>query len=370
MHIEKLSILNFKNIADATLEFSSRVNCFLGRNGMGKSNLLEAIYYLSFMRSFCNLPDSALIRHGEEMLLIQGNYLADAGSEEHITCGIVPGKRKTVKRNGKEYERISQHIGRIPLVVVAPQDSRIVTESGEERRRLIDMVISQSDKSYLSQLIRYNKALEQRNKMLRVGFRDTLLYDSIETQMSESAQYIHKARQEWVRDMSEIFTKYYRRIAASSEQSSIGYKSILNEHASLRDVLDANRSKDEVLGYTSKGIHRDDLEMGIDGYSMRRLGSQGQLKTFTIALRLGIFEFLKQTSAQTPILLLDDIFDKLDSDRVQRIMEVVSEPGVFGQIFITDTNRKHLDEILVQIGGDYRLLEVEHGKFTPIAGNI
>lgn len=370
MYIERISILNFKNIADATLEFSPRVNCFLGLNGMGKSNLLEAIYFLSFVRSFGQLPDSALIRHGQEMLMVQGVYQKQSRSMENISCGIVAGKRKTLKRNGKEYDKLSEHIGQFPIVVVSPQDSRIVSGSGEERRKLMDMVISQADKTYLSQLIRYNKSLEQRNKMLRVGFKDKLLYDSIESQMAQSADYIHAARTRWVeQEMKEAFERYYRRIASSDEVASIAYRSVLND-MSLTDVFEQCRAKDEVLGYTSRGIHRDDLEMGLDGYSMRRLGSQGQLKTFTIALRFAIFEYLKRHSGVTPLLLLDDIFDKLDADRVQKIMEVVSANDVFGQIFITDTNRKHLDEILVQIGGDYRLLEVDHGRFAPISESM
>lgn len=366
MYIERISILNFKNIADATLEFSPRVNCFLGLNGMGKSNLLEAIYFLSFVRSFGMLPDSALIRHGEDMLLVQGTYQKNSEIKESVSCGIVAGKGKTLKRNGKEYDRLSEHIGQFPIVVVSPQDSKIVSGSAEERRKLMDMVISQADKTYLSQLIRYTKSLEQRNKMLRVGFKDKLLYDSIESQMAEAADYIHKARTIWVKEeMSESFKRYYKQIASSNESASIAYKSILNEKP-LCEVLNENRAKDEVLGYTSKGLHRDDLEMGLDGYSMRRLGSQGQLKTFTIALRFAIFEYLKRFSGVTPILLLDDIFDKLDAERVKHIMEVVSENKVFGQIFITDTNRKHLDEILMQIGGDYRLMEVENGTFSSI----
>lgn len=365
MHLERIIILNFKNIAEATLEFSPRVNCFLGRNGMGKSNLLEAVNYLSFARSFSSLPDSALIRHGEEMMLVQGDYKRAAGGEEQISCGIVKGKRKVLKRNGKEYPRISEHIGAFPLVVVSPQDSFLISGTGEERRKLLDVVISQADKSYLGQLIRYNKALEQRNKMLRVGFKDKLLYDSIETQMSESASYIHSVRSEWVEKMSVIFSKYYSMIASSGERAAIRYKSILNEMTPT-EVFDMQRSKDEILGYTSRGIHRDDLEMRLDDYDMRKLGSQGQLKTFTIALRFAIFEFLKNSSGITPMLLLDDIFDKLDADRVQRIMEIVSQKEVFGQIFITDTNRKHLDEILSHIGGDYRLIKVENGNFFPI----
>lgn len=365
MYLDRINILNFKNIADATLNFSPRVNCFLGLNGMGKSNLLEAIYYLSFSRSFSGVSDSALIRHNEEMMLIQGHYQTTLGSEENISCGIVKGKRKTLKRNGKEYGKLSEHIGQFPAVIVSPQDNNLITGTGEERRKLIDMVISQSDKTYLSLLIRYNKALEQRNKMLRIGFRDKLLYESIEAQMSETATLIHKTRSEWVLHISPIFTKYYSRIASTGEIASIAYKSILNNQ-STKEVFEQYRAKDEVLGFTSQGIHRDDLEMKLGDYNIRRLGSQGQLKTYTIALRFAIFESLKEKSPTTPLLLLDDIFDKLDADRVERIMEIVSQQGTFGQIFITDTNRKHLDEILQQIGSEHKLISVTNGRFLPI----
>lgn len=368
MYLDKITILNFKNITEATLEFSPRVNCFLGLNGMGKSNLLEAIHYLSFTRSFSSLSDSALIQHGKDMMLVQGHYTMSSGVEENISCGAVKGKRKVLKRNGKEYSKLSEHIGQFPLVVVAPQDSFLISGTGEERRKLLDVVISQSDKTYLSQLIRYNKALEQRNKMLRIGFRDKLLYDSIEAQMEDAANAIHQTRNHWVSMISPIFAKYYTLIAATGEIAGIDYKSILNT-SSMKDVFESRRTKDEALGYTSQGIHRDDLEMTLGDYGIRRLGSQGQIKTYTIALRFAIFEFLKQQSTATPLLLLDDIFDKLDADRVSRIMEVVSHKDVFGQIFITDTNRKHLDEILKHIGSDYKLLNVENGCFTPLTND-
>lgn len=368
MYLDKITILNFKNITEATLEFSPRVNCFLGLNGMGKSNLLEAIHYLSFARSFSSLSDSALIQHSKDMMLVQGHYTMNSGVEENISCGAVKGKRKVLKRNGKEYGKLSEHIGQFPLVVVAPQDSFLISGTGEERRKLLDVVISQSDKTYLSQLIRYNKALEQRNKMLRIGFRDKLLYDSIEAQMEDAANAIHQTRNHWVSMISPIFAKYYTLIAATGEIAGIDYKSILNT-SSMKDVFESRRTKDETLGYTSQGIHRDDLEMTLGDYGIRRLGSQGQIKTYTIALRFAIFEFLKQQSTATPLLLLDDIFDKLDADRVSRIMEVVSHKNVFGQIFITDTNRKHLDKILKHIGGDYKLLNVENGCFTPLTND-
>lgn len=370
MTIENISIIDFKNIGDERLELSAEINCFVGDNGAGKTNILDAVHYLALARSMQTLADSQVVRHGKEAFIIEGKFRSDSSRHEQVVCSYSRRTGKTLKRNGKEYDKLSEHIGQFPIVVVSPQDSRIVSGSGEERRKLMDMVISQADKTYLSQLIRYNKSLEQRNKMLRVGFKDKLLYDSIESQMAQSADYIHAARTRWVeQEMKEAFERYYRRIASSDEVASIAYRSVLND-MSLTDVFEQCRAKDEVLGYTSRGIHRDDLEMGLDGYSMRRLGSQGQLKTFTIALRFAIFEYLKRHSGVTPLLLLDDIFDKLDADRVQKIMEVVSANDVFGQIFITDTNRKHLDEILVQIGGDYRLLEVDHGRFAPISESM
>lgn len=365
MTLERISILNFKNIAEANLSFSPGVNCLLGRNGMGKSNLLEAIHLLSFARPFTSLPESALLRHGTDMLLAKGNYRMDSGSEEEISCGIVRGKGKTLKLNGKEYQRISKHIGRFPLVTVAPQDSMLVSGSGEERRKLMDMVISQSDQSYLSTLIRYNRGLESRNRMLRAGVRDALLYESVEAGMEEAAADIHATRARWSREISPVFADYYSRIAGGGEKASIAYRSVLNDET-LREVFARRRGKDTALGYTSAGTHRDDIEMHLDDYSMRRLGSQGQVKTFTIALRFAIFDYLRRTGGETPLLLLDDIFDKLDAERVARIMKIVSSENGFGQIFITDTNRKHLDEIIAQIDGDKSLFEVEEGKYNKI----
>ncbi|MCM1291285.1 MAG: DNA replication and repair protein RecF [Prevotella sp.] len=365
MILKSIDILNFKNIAEATLEFSDGVNCLLGMNGMGKSNLLEAIHFLSFSRPISSMPESALIRHGEDSLLVKGDYLLDSGSEEHIACGILRGKGKTLKRNGKEYDKISRHIGKFPLVTVSPQDSMIVTGNGEERRKLMNMVISQGDGGYLSHLITYNRALESRNRMLRAGVKDAILYESVETTMEISAVEIHAVRSHWVKEISNVFAHYYSSVAGSMETASLKYNSVMN-HETLREALMRKRGKDTALGYTTVGPHRDDLEMSLGNYSMRRLGSQGQVKTFTIALRLAIFDYLKRIKNVTPLLLLDDIFDKLDADRVARIMRLVSDSESFGQIFITDTNRKHLDEILAEIAGNKLLLEVSNGRFTEL----
>ncbi|MBD5201139.1 MAG: DNA replication and repair protein RecF [Bacteroidales bacterium] len=364
MILRNIEILDFKNIREARIDFSEGVNCLLGMNGMGKSNLLEAIHFLSFARPFSSMPESALIRHGAESLLVKGEYLMDAGGVENISCGIARGKGKTLRRQGKEYEKISQHIGRFPLVTVSPQDSSLVTGNGEERRRLMNMVISQADGAYLSHLIAYNRALESRNRMLRAGVRDDILYESVESAMETAANAIHSTRSEWVRELSPVFASFYGDIAGNDERASLKYNSVLNTET-LREALLRKRGKDTALGYTSVGPHRDDLEMSLGHYSMRRLGSQGQIKTYTIALRLAIFEFLRKRRGLTPLLLLDDIFDKLDADRVAHIMRLVSASDSFGQIFITDTNRKHLDEIISEINGTPLLLSVENGHFTP-----
>lgn len=367
MILRDIEILNFKNIADARLEFSAGVNCLLGRNGMGKSNLLEAIHFLCLARGMSSMPEVAYIRHGEELMSIRGDFSMDSGTEEQISCGLVRGKGKTLKRNGKTYDRISQHIGSFPAVCVIPRDSELVSGSGEERRKLMDMVISQADAAYLNQLIRYNRSLESRNRMLRAGVRDNLLYESVEQQMIDSAAAIHTIRGEWVKEIAPAVSSYYSQIATTGEEATLSYRSILND-TNMADVLARSRGKDVALGYTSQGVHRDDLNTGLDGRSMRRLGSQGQIKTFTLALRLAIYDYLRVRGGVTPLLLLDDIFDKLDAGRVRCIMDMVSrdETKGFGQIFITDTNREHLDDILHSIGGDKKLIEVTDGQFREL----
>ncbi len=363
MRLLTLDIVNFKNIEEASLEFSPGVNCLLGMNGMGKSNLLEAIHFLCLARPMHSMPESALPRHGQEMLMVKGRFEMDAGSLENVSCGIVKGKGKSLKCNDKEYQRLSEHIGRFPVVTVTPADHALVSGAADERRKLVDMVISQADKSYLAQLIRYNRSLESRNRMLRAGLTDPLLFESVESSMEEAANAIHATRRQWVADILPDFKARYSEISGDAETAGIRYSSALND-TGFRELLDRTRQKDAALGYTSKGIHRDDLLTGLGDYSMRRLGSQGQVKTFTIALRLAIFAYLRKMSGITPILLLDDIFDKLDSSRVGRIMEMVSGGEGFGQIFITDTNREHLDEILGNIRGESRLFTVEQGRFS------
>ena len=366
MTLNSITILNYKNIAEARLEFSPKLNCLIGNNGQGKTNVLDAIYYLSMCRSYASTSDnSAVIRHGEPFMMLQGSYIRQDKPLE-ISIALQRGKRKIVRHDGKEYQRLSQHIGLLPVVMVSPMDWDLVRGSGDERRRFMDLIISQNDSQYLDALIRYNKAVEQRNAMIKKEMRDPLLYETVEQVMATQAALIHQRRSQWVEQFMPIFMHYYNTVAGDGETVSLHYKSHLND-GNMIDHLNATRERDMILGYTTRGIHRDDIELMLDGYPMRRTGSQGQCKTYTIALRLAQFDFVKANNPAVPILLLDDIFDKLDANRVERIVDVVSSDR-FGQIFITDTNRTHLDEIVARHGGGHCLMHVENGAITAIQG--
>lgn len=357
MILNSLSILNFKNIADASLSFSEKVNCFIGNNGMGKTNILDAIYYLSNCKSALSSTDVATVRFGEDAMLLQGTY-SRMGKKEVIACAIQSGKKK-VKRNGKEYKRLSEHIGLFPLVLVSPQDWNMIVGGSEERRRLIDRIISQGNRQYLDALIRYNKSMEQRNSMLKQGYSDPILFESVDTFLIDAAEQIHSGRKEWIEKFTPVFMEFYDAIGGAGEKVKLGYNSELN-NKDMRDILSENFHKDRALGFTSQGVHRDDIELMLGDAMMRKIGSQGQCKTYTIALRLAQFKFLKDISGLTPILLLDDIFDKLDSSRVSNIMKIVSDK-TFGQIFISDTNRQHINETIEAIGSDYKIFTVSNG---------
>lgn len=366
MILNTATIVNYKNIAEARLEFSPKLNCLIGNNGQGKTNVLDAIYYLSMCRSYASTADnSAVIRHGEPYMMIQGNYMRNETPLE-VSVALQRGKRKVVRRDGKEYQRLSQHIGLLPVVMVSPIDADLVRGSGEERRRFMDLIISQNDGEYLDALIRYNKAVEQRNAMIKREMRDPLLYETLEQAMALHAALIHLRRSQWVEKFQPIFMHYYSSVAGDEETVGMNYKSHLND-SGLLEHLAATRERDLILGYTTRGIHRDDLELTLGGYPMRYTGSQGQCKTYTIALRFAQFDFLKANNPTVPILLLDDIFDKLDANRVERIVDVVSSDR-FGQIFITDTNRTHLDEIVARHGGGHCLMSVNDGNVEVMKG--
>ena len=366
MILEKLSLINYKNIREATLDLSPKINCMIGRNGVGKTNILDAVYFLSFCHSASNPVDSMLIRHGEEFMLIEGSYKADNDYSSDdamvISCGLKKGAKKHFRRNKKEYRRLSEHIGMIPLVMISPSDAMLIEGGSEERRRLMDMVISQYDRAYMESVNRYNKALLQRNSMLKQEEEpDPEIISLWEEQMAMEGERIYERRRLFVSELTPIFQHYYECISGNREQVAIEYVSHC-QRGPLLEVIQRDRQKDRIMGFSLHGIHRDDLMFSLGGHPIKREGSQGQHKTFAIALKLAQFDFLKRTNGgNTPLLLLDDIFDKLDSSRVEQIVKLVAGEE-FGQIFITDTNREHLDQILEATSHDYKIFQVEGGE--------
>ena len=368
MQLNKLSIINYKNIVAATLDLSAKLNCFIGHNGEGKTNLLDAVYYLSFCRSAFNPKDSEVMRHDADYFVLEGDYTTDGGDKEQVYCGMKRGTKKHFKRNKKEYKRLSMHIGQVPLIFVSPADATLIDGGSEERRRLMDVVISQYDTPYIEDLNRYNKALQQRNKLLKQEEEpDSTLMELLEIQMAEYGEAIYKKRAAFVEELTPVFQRIYQTICENREQVSLEYVSHC-QRGSLLDVIRRDRAKDRIMGYSLHGIHKDDLVMKLGDYPIRREGSQGQNKTYVLALKLAQFDFLRRTSGNnTPLLLLDDIFDKLDSSRVEQIVRLVSGDD-FGQIFITDTNRDHLDKILQGSSFSYKIFSVEGGEIKEKEG--
>ncbi len=360
MILKRISILNYKNLEQVELAFSPKLNCFFGLNGMGKTNLLDAVYYLSFCKSAGNPTDSQNIRHDAEFAVIQGFYEADDGTPEEIYCGMKRKQKKQFKRNKKEYPRLSDHIGFLPLVMVSPADSALIAGGSDERRRFMDIVISQYDREYLDALIRYNKALLQRNTLLKSEVPvEEGLFDVWEEMMAQAGEKVFRRREAFIQEFIPIFQSFYSFISQDREQVGLAYKSHARD-ASLLEVLRESRPRDLLAGFSLHGVHKDELEMLLGDYPIRREGSQGQNKTYLVALKLAQFDFLKRAGSTQPLLLLDDIFDKLDASRVEQIIKLVAGDR-FGQIFITDTNREHLDRILHKVGSDFRMFRVEQG---------
>ena len=365
MHLKKLHLINFKNIETAQLVLSEGINCFVGNNGAGKTNMLDAVYYMSFCKSFFNPIDSQSIKHDNDFFVIQGGYELD-GQEEHIYCGLKKGQKKQFKRNKKEYEKLSNHIGLLPLVMISPQDESLIVEGSDLRRKYIDSVISQYDKSYLEYLISYNKVLAQRNAYLKgvnaLNAEVNNMLDIWDMQIISLGSKIARARQVFLSELKEVFHEVYNYISGSKEEVAFEYKSHLLKD-DFEEILKEARQKDVILGYSTKGIHRDDVEFKINGYPIKKIGSQGQKKTFLIALKLGQFKFLVQHKNTKPILMLDDIFDKLDSERGDRLIELVGGDA-FNQIFITDTQLNRILPILKRIEKESVVYAVNNGEFT------
>lgn len=359
MFLKRISLLNYKNFSEIDFELDSKINCFVGKNGIGKTNILDAIYHLANGKSYFNPLAVQNIKHGEDFFVVDGEFEKN-GRTEQILCSLKKGQKKILKRNGKVYEKFSDHIGFIPLVIISPADSDLIIEGSETRRKFIDTVISQLDSSYLQQLIQYQKIISQRNALLKffalnhVFENDTLsIYNE---QLNTLGEFIFEKRKKFLIDFIPIFNNYHREITNSAETVQLVYQSNLFEKDTLT-LLEENISKDRALHYTSVGVHKDDLSFEIDNYPIKKFGSQGQQKSFLIALKLAQFDFVKKQSGEKPVLLFDDIFDKLDEFRVSKIIEMVNKEE-FGQLFISDTHPERTENIVKTTLQSYKIFNL------------
>lgn len=358
MILDTLSIVNFKNIGEEQITLSRGINCFVGDNGAGKTNILDAVHYLSLARSMHTLTDSQSVRHQEDGFIVDGRFAHDDDRREQVVCAYSRRGGKTLKRNGKEYDKLSDHVGHFPIVVVSPADTSLISDSAEERRRYINRFISQIDRTYLAALIRYNAALQERNKLLKTSPTEEMLliYD---TMLAAAADVIFSSRKEIIERMLPLVASYYSLLAEEREQISIEYRSEL-QSVPLMELLLASRQKDFVNEHTTSGVHRDDILFGICGHPLRKYGSQGQQKSFLIALKLAEYTLLAEHCGERPILLLDDLFDKLDMRRVAQLLKLVGGKD-FGQILITDCNKHRLEYTLSEAQAEYQLFHITEG---------
>lgn len=361
MFLKKLSIIGFKNVEQSTLEFSSRVNCFVGDNGAGKTNIIDAIHYLSMCKSAQSMTDTQSIRHGGDFFLLDAEYRSAQDKRETVVCGFKRSTGKTVKRNSKDYERLADHIGLIPIVIVSPADSFLVSDAAEERRRYLNSFLSQFDREYLASIMRYNHILSERNRLLKQPQSATAseLLEILDSQLTDVGNTVYTKRKELIERLSPLVAHYYRILSDDREQIELSYRSELNE-SSFAELLKSSRERDWINQYSTSGIHRDDMRMKIGGYPLRKYGSQGQQKSFLVALKLAQYTIVSQSRGEQPILLLDDLFDKLDMQRVEKLIGLVSSSD-FGQIFITDCNKVRVQTILERSGESYTLWNVVNG---------
>lgn len=359
MYLKQLSVLNYKNITEANYDFDPKINCFTGKNGVGKTNVLDAIYHLAYGKSYFNPLALQNIKHGEEFFVIDGLFEKN-GRSEQIVCSLKKGQKKVLKKNGKAYEKFSEHIGFVPLVIISPSDNDLIMEGSETRRKFIDSVISQLDSIYLQELINYQKVLSQRNALLKYfALNHTFDKDTLEiynAQLNDLGQSIFSKRREFLESFVPIFTKHHQAITGNAEEVNLVYDSQLHSKTLLQ-LFDENLGRDRVLQYTSAGIHKDDLLFEISGHPIKKFGSQGQQKSFLIALKLAQFEFMKKQSGVLPILLFDDIFDKLDETRVQKIVGMINDK-TFGQIFISDTHADRTEDIVKSTHQSYKIFRL------------
>jgi len=359
MFLKHLTLVNYKNFIEKSIDFGAKINCVVGPNGQGKTNVLDAIYHLALGKSYFNPQSSQNIRHDQDFFLIQGLFDKE-GQEETVVCSLKIGSKKVIKRNGKIYDKLADHIGVLPLVMISPADRDLIVEGSEVRRKLIDGIIAQSDHHYLNLLLSYNQTLSQRNALLKYFAlnhkfdKETLsVYDA---QLRDYGLPIYQKRKVFLEEFIPLFEQQYRQISQGKESVSIQYQSQLHQGdygAQLSECL----SKDRAIQYTSCGIHKDDLSFEIDSHPIKKFGSQGQQKSFLIALKLAQFAFIQKHTQTQPILLLDDIFDKLDDQRVAQLVDLVNQ-NRFGQLFISDTNFERTEKIVQATGQGYTMIEL------------
>lgn len=364
MYLNRILISNFKNIKEADIRFSKKINCISGNNGEGKTNLLDAIYYLSTTKSFFHNSDIYTFAFGENTAALHGIYFTDNNTEEKISIGITSGSEKIVKRNDKQYQRLAEHIGLIPIVMVSPADTCLINESGEERRKFMNLILSQVDKEYLKRIQNYNQLLIQRNKLLKMPEISLELLDTLGMQMDTHATYIYNKRKILCEELSVKVAEFYKALSGGKESISLRFTSDLDK-GSLSSVFANSLERDMFLRYTSAGIQRDDIEFNMEDHPIRRCGSQGQQKSFLISLKLAQFVIMKELHGIAPVLLLDDVFDKLDMQRVEYLLSLVASDA-FGQIFISDSNKVRMAGIVERITRERCSFEVKGGVYSEL----
>ncbi len=359
MNVEKLSLINFKNHPQQHFEFSPQINCFVGNNGVGKTNILDALHYLSVGKSFLGNSDVNNIRRGEDFFSIEAQ-IRNQEKEDMIRILQPRDSKKVIRKNEKAYDRLADHVGYLPSVMISPYDSNLISDSGESRRKFLDSMISQTDTPYLFDLIQYQKTLVQRNALLKYFAKNrTFDADSLEIYnhpMAEYATRIFVRRKDFVEKLNPVVQHFYEIISGGKEEVSVLYESHLKEE-SMENLLSLHLERDRQLTYTSKGIHKDDLLFEMDGILIKKTGSQGQQKSFLISLKLAQINRIKELTGKTPVLLLDDIFDKLDDHRVSQLIELVNKEK-FGQMFISDTHRQRTESVVKRINEESRIFEI------------
>jgi len=359
MQLQSLNLLNYKNFSDINFEFDAKINCFVGKNGIGKTNILDSIYHLAYGKSYFNSVGVQNIRHNEDFFVIDGQFLKENQTHK-VVCSLKKGQKKILKKNGKPYEKFSEHIGFVPLVIISPSDNDLISEGSENRRKFIDQILSQLDQNYLNQLIKYQKIITQRNSLLKHFALSNTFDDKVllvyDEQLNVFGQFIHQKRKEFITNFIPIFHKYHSIITQDNEQVSLRYQSQLFEK-DLFSLLRENTQKDKAIQYTSVGIHKDDLLFEIGNYPIKKFGSQGQQKSFLITLKLAQYHFVRALNNVKPIFIFDDIFDKLDKFRVEKIIDLVNQ-NTFGQLFMSDTDFERAENVILQTKQSYKVFEL------------